>query len=300
MINFIKKRRLWYSCSALLMGIGVWFMLSNFMSINHIFNLGIDFTGGTSVSIRFDQPVSNIEQQLRPLLVDMGLEKHSIQITNSDDVIIKTKEMDSDVRNQLFEQITNMIMPFELMEVDFIGPSIGDQLRNTSLLIVLCVMVTILLYCSWRFEFIFGLASIAALLHDLIILFCVTAIAKIEVNTAYVAALLTVLGYSINDTIVIFDRIRENLNKDEGSDEEETLSKSLVNESVNAMVPRSIHTSITTGLVVFAIFLFGGVSLNVFSTVLIVGLITGTYSSLFIASPMIITISKWRGVTIVK
>ena len=121
-----------------------------------------------------------------------------------------------------------------------------------------------------------------------------SALFKLEMNTAYVAALLTVLGYSINDTIVIFDRVREKIRR-EDSDE---LSKTTLNLAVNEMVPRSIHTSITTGLVVVSIYLFGGLSLKVFSSVLIIGLITGTYSSLFIASPMVLTISKLKGVQI--
>ena len=194
----------------------------------------------------------------------------------------------------MFAEITKALGSFDVLEVDFIGPSIGDELRKTSFIIVFAVSIAILLYCSWRFELVFGLASIIALLHDALILLCMSALFKIEVNTAYVAALLTVLGYSINDTIVIFDRIREKIRGD-NSDE---LSKLSLNSAVNEMLPRSIHTSITTGLVVFSIYLFGGLSLKVFSSVLIIGLITGTYSSLFIASPMIVTISKLKGVKI--
>jgi preprotein translocase subunit SecF len=197
-------------------------------------------------------------------------------------------------RNELFDAIKNRVGLFDVLEVDIIGPSIGEQLKKTSFIIVLAVSVAILMYCSWRFEFVFGLASIVALLHDALILLCMSALFKLEVNTAYVAALLTVLGYSINDTIVIFDRIREKLRKQD-SDE---LSKSILNMAVNEMLPRSIHTSITTGLVVFSVFIFGGLSLKVFASVLIIGLITGTYSSLFIASPMVLTISKSKGVQI--
>ena len=191
----------------------------------------------------------------------------------------------------MFDDINKKISSFDILEVDIIGPSIGEQLKRTSIVIVLAVAIAILLYCSWRLEFIFGIASIIALLHDALIIMVTSALFQIEINTAFIAALLTVLGYSINDTIVIFDRIRE---KFKAVDQEE-ISKSTLNLAVNEMLPRSIHTSITTGIVVGSLFLFAGLSLKVFSTILLIGLITGTYSSLFIASPMVLTISKLKG-----
>ena len=297
MINFVKKRRLWYSCSTFVMTLGLFFMVLNFSSMNHIFNLGIDFTGGTSITLRFDQSNKMLEEQLRLVLVESGLEKHTIQRSGDHDIVIKTEEMTVDVRNNLFGSIESAISSFDVLEVDIIGPSIGEQLKNVSFIIVIAVSIAILLYCSWRFEFIFGVASIVALLHDAFILLSVTAILKLEMNTAYIAALLTVLGYSINDTIVIFDRIREKF-KSVYKDDTQRVSKTLMNTAINEMLPRSIHTSITTGIVILSIFLIGGLSLKVFSTVLLIGLITGTYSSLFIASPMVITISKLKGANI--
>ena len=294
MINFIKKRRLWYSFSLIVIGIGLVSMIMNYKTMNHVFNLGIDFTGGTSITLRFNEALSTDESDLRNVLASVGLKKHTIQTSGLKDIVIKTQEIDVPQRNQLFNLIKEKIGDFDVLEVDIIGPSIGDQLRKTSLIIGIVVSIAILIYCSWRFEFVFGLASIVALLHDALILLCLSALFKLEMNVAYVAALLTVLGYSINDTIVIFDRIREKLRREESED----LSKTVLNSAVNEMVPRSIHTSITTGLVVFSIYFFGGLSLQVFSSVLIVGLITGTYSSLFIASPMVLTISKLKGVQI--
>ena len=299
MINFIKKRRLWYSISILVICIGIIFMGTNINKINHIFNLGIDFTGGTSISIRFNEPVQNYEIKLREILISEGLEKHVIQQTGNGDIILKTNQINVETRNILFEKINKQISTFELLEIDIIGPSIGEELKQSSMIIILTISIAILLYCSWRFELIFGVASIIALLHDALILLAVSAIFKIEINTAYVAALLTVLGYSINDTIVIFDRIRESIKKELDGDEAQ-ISKSLINKAVNDMIPRSIHTSLTTGLVIISLYIFGGVSLKVFALVLIIGLISGTYSSLFIASPMIVTISKLRGIPIVK
>jgi len=296
MINFIKKRRLWYSFSIIIIGIGVISMVSNFQQMNHIFNLGIDFTGGTSITLRFNDQLSTLEKQLRETLMDTKLTKHSIQTSGLNDIVIKTEEMTVEKRNELFTTIEKKIGPFDVLEVDIIGPSIGEQLQTTSIIIIIAVSIAILIYCSWRFEFIFGIASIIALLHDAFILLCVSALLQLEINTSYVAALLTMLGYSINDTIVIFDRIREKIRNQE--DTTETWSKTLLNTAINEMLPRSIHTSITTGLVLGSIYMVGGLSLKVFSSVLIIGLITGTYSSLFIASPMIITILKIRGAQI--
>jgi preprotein translocase subunit SecF len=296
MINFIKKRRLWYSISMACIGLGLVFMVKNYNAMQHVFNMGIDFTGGTSIILRFEQPVENIEQALRPILNEQELSKHTLQRSGQFDIIIKTQEMDITKRNALFSSITKSIGAFDILEVDVIGPSIGEELKSKSFLIIIAVAIAILIYCSWRFELTFGLASIIALLHDTLIILSMTAIFKFELNTAYVAALLTVLGYSINDTIVIFDRIREKVLQNK--DSEDSLSKSLLNTAVNEMVPRSIHTSITTGVVVLSIFIFGGISLQGFAAVLIVGLVTGTYSSLFIASPMVITLSKLRGVQI--
>lgn len=211
MINFIKKRRLWYAFSLAVIGIGIVSMGMNYRMMNHIFNLGVDFTGGTSIILRFNSPVENVEEALRHVLTQVDLKKHTIQTSGASDIVIKTQEMDVEKRNQLFDVIKQDLGAFDVLEVDIIGPSIGDQLRKTSFIIVFAVSIAILLYCSWRFEFVFGLASIVALLHDALILLCMSALFKLEMNTAYVAALLTVLGYSINDTIVIFDRVREKI-----------------------------------------------------------------------------------------
>ncbi|MGC6367824.1 MAG: protein translocase subunit SecF [Candidatus Marinamargulisbacteria bacterium] len=291
MIEFIKKRRLWYLISTVVIGIGIVAMIQNFRAFNHIFNMGIDFTGGSTMTLRFDSAPQQYETRLREMFSSLGLKKLSIQTSGVGDILLKTQQVDVNVRNQLFNAIKKEFGEFEVLEVDVIGPSIGEQLRKTSFIILISVAVAILMYCSWRFEFIFGISSIIALLHDALIILAMTALLKVELSTAYIAALLTVLGYSINDTIVIFDRVREKMRMND----QEEFSKEVLNQAVNEMLPRSIHTSISTGIVVFSIFFFAGMSLKVFSTVLIVGLITGTYSSLFIASPLLLTITKLRG-----
>lgn len=274
-------------------------MVQNHRQLNHAFNMGIDFTGGTSMILRFNQGLDSDISSIRAILNDVGLTKHTIQLSSSD-LIIKTQDMVVTTRNQLFNAMTKTLGPFEILEVDIIGPSIGNDLKKTSWLIIFSVAVIMLLYCSWRFDFVFGVASVVALIHDALIVMACSAFFGIEINTIFVAALLTVLGYSINDTIVIFDRIRETMRDNSHDEAIPVVSKTQINASINDVVPRSIHTSMTTGIVIAALLIFSGTTLQVFSTVLMIGVITGTYSSLCIAGPMILTVSKLKGVPVVK
>lgn len=274
-------------------------MVQNHRQLNHAFNMGIDFTGGTSMILRFNQGLDSDIASIRAILNDVGLTKHTIQLSSSD-LIIKTQDMVVTTRNQLFNAMTKTLGPFEILEVDIIGPSIGNDLKKTSWLIIFSVAVIMLLYCSWRFDFVFGVASVVALIHDALIVMACSAFFGIEINTIFVAALLTVLGYSINDTIVIFDRIRETMRDNSHDEAIPVVSKTQINAAINDVVPRSIHTSMTTGIVIAALLIFSGTTLQVFSTVLMIGVITGTYSSLCIAGPMILTVSKLKGVPVVK
>ena len=249
--------------------------------------------------LRFNQGLDSDISPIRAILNDVGLTKHTIQLSSSD-LIIKTQDMVVTTRNQLFNAMTKTLGPFEILEVDIIGPSIGNDLKKTSWLIIFSVAVIMLLYCSWRFDFVFGVASVVALIHDALIVMACSAFFGIEINTIFVAALLTVLGYSINDTIVIFDRIRETMRNNSHDEAIPVVSKTQINASINDVVPRSIHTSMTTGIVIAALLIFSGTTLQVFSTVLMIGVITGTYSSLCIAGPMILTVSKLKGVPVVK
>ena len=143
MIDFIKKRRFWYSFSLVVISIGVVSMISNYRSMNHIFNLGIDFTSGTSIILRFDSITDQTEAGLRNALNGVDLKKHTIQTSGNNDIVIKTEEMDVEKRNQLFDAIKDKLGNFDILEVDIIGPSIGDQLRKTSFFIVLAVSIAI-------------------------------------------------------------------------------------------------------------------------------------------------------------
>ena len=170
----------------------------------------------------------------------------------------------------------------ELLEVDIIGPTIGQELKETSVWIIVLVSIALLLYITWRFDLAFGLAALIATIHDGIITLSLASLLNIEINTAFVAAILTILGYSINDTIVVFDRIRENLVHVKDS---QTIHP-LVNKSIYQTLFRTINTSLTTLFVIVCLFVFGGTTIKGFALVLLIGILAGTYSSVFIASPV--------------
>lgn len=280
MIDMIKKRRLWYALSLVVIVCGLVGIINRYRQTGDAMNWGVDFTGGTAMTLRFERPLT--VEPVRDALIAMGLTKHTIQFSEERDVLIKTTIMDVPLRNQLFEYIRSNLGNFDVMEVDVIGPSMGDELQRSSWIIIIAVSIAILAYCSWRFEWMYGVSAVVALLHDALIVVAVSAVLGVEVNAAFVAALLTVLGYSINDTMIIFDRIREKRDANEG-----ILNKVVINQAIGEMFARSIHTSVTTGLVVTALLIWGGHSLSVFAVVLLVGLITGTYSSIAIASPIL-------------
>ncbi|MBT5988780.1 protein translocase subunit SecF [bacterium] len=269
-----------------------------------ILNFGIDFTGGTSISLKIEALNKNLLQykdkgqtedevkiafieDVRNVLGEVGLEKSYIQITKDKEVLIKTTELTDDKRVEILDLLENKFGGLELLEADVVGPIIGAELKTTSLWIIFVVMVMLLLYITWRFEFVFGISALMALLHDALVIVCFAAIFNVEINVPFVAALLTVLGYSINDTIVVFDRIRENL----FSAKMKSDIKNIINESLSQTMRRTIHTSVTTLLVVGCLFLFGGATIKSFTLVLLVGILSGTYSSLCIASPILAMVS---------
>jgi len=300
--KIVEKRNLWFllSLAFIMGGIGV----MGFRALNRqpVLNFGIDFISGSTMILKFetlktqhqqsstDNKDINIEfiKNVRQSLENFGLEKSAIQITNDLEVLIKTSLLPPEESKKLLTQLESEFGAMEVLEIDFIGPSIGAELRQKSIWIIIAISISLLLYITWRFEFMFGLAALIALLHDALITLSYSAITNLEVNTAFVAALLTVLGYSINDTIVIFDRIRENMRQNKGSANLSTLA----NLSLSQTIKRTVNTSLTTIGVILCLIVFGGSTIQTFSIVLLVGIISGTYSSVFIASPALIALSK--------
>ncbi|MBS3810664.1 MAG: protein translocase subunit SecF [Halanaerobiales bacterium] len=279
-MDILGKRRLWYTISITIIVIGLLFLAMGGL------NFGIDFQGGTILEFKFDQSVTN--EEVRNILQDINITDDS-KIQQSDTLdfhgtIIRTKELTPTQINDIEEGLKNNYPSTEMLRTETVYPIIGQELRTRALLALLIASVAIVLYISVRFEFRFAIVSIITLLHDVLITLGIFAILGREINTPFVAALLTIIGYSINDTIVIFDRIRENMKL-----MHKTPFEKLANQAVIDTLPRSINTSLTTLITILAIYLFGGASIKVFMFALFIGMFAGTYSSIFIASPLLVT-----------
>jgi len=268
MLQFIKHRKIWYIFSGLL-------ALASILSLFiYQLNFGIDFTGGS---------VLEVKGIIRELPEDI---KFNIQKT-PDGVILRSKPVDEETHQRILEKIGAEEIRFES-----IGPVIGQELKRKTFWAIGIILILIILYIAWAFRkvenhFKFGLFAIIALGHDVLITIGIFSFLRLEIDTAFVAAVLTILGYSVNDTIVVFDRIRENSIKTKKGDFAE-----IVNQSVNQTLKRSLFTGLGTLFVLLAIFFFGGPTLKNFSLALIIGIILGTYSSIFVASPLLTTFNK--------
>lgn len=265
------------------------------------FNLGIDFTGGTILKVNFGTDISNSEynnykSEIESILNDNNIKKYSLQKEGStedasisikfQDINGKTEEEMADVISAVIEQIevtlnpNNSIPNFNVEDSQRIGASASDNLIRNALLSIGLAVLLMLIYIAIRFEFASGIAAIVALLHDVLIMCAMVIICRIQVNSSFIAALITIIGYSINNTIVIFDRIRENLRKDEYS---KTTNAQMVDISVRQTLTRTIYTSLTTILSVALLAIIGVSSIREFLFPIIIGLFAGTYSSIFLS-----------------
>jgi len=248
-------------------------------------NLGIDFTGGTLLERQLGRPVTagDVRQVLAsPELADLDVAGAVIQpLDDPHDVLIRTRPLTSEEIERVDAALGDAFGSVEILRTELVGPVVGAELVRRALLAVALASLGILVYVSLRFEFKFAVAAIAALLHDAIIATGVVSALGVEVNSPFIAAILAVIGYSLNATIVIFDRVRENLRIRKG----ESLFD-LLNRSLNETLARTIHTSATTLLALVTLFIFGGSTLRDFILVLLVGLTVGTYSSMMVANPL--------------
>ncbi len=285
-IDFLKIKKQGYILSTLLV------VASLVIIFTKGFNLGLDFTGGTSIQIRFMQKVDIGE--IRSALRTVNLQDSLIQSIGTEGVEYeirvslkkgKSSEIVQKVKKALKEKFGDK---FEIRKIDYIGAVVGEELRKASVYSIVAVLVAILIYVGYRFEPVFALGAVIPLFHDAIITLGIFALIGEEVNLAVIAAILTVLGYSLNDTIIIFDRIRENI-KLRGK---KNLLQ-LVNQSINENLSRTIITSGTTLFSVLALYLFGGESLKGFSLALLIGIIFGTYSSIYVASPLVVDLERF-------
>jgi preprotein translocase subunit SecF len=307
MIKVVEKKYLWFLLSLIVISIGVITVSNRALKSEPLFNLGIDFLGGNSYILKFEHleneylkaidTKENINLQfiesLRQNLVQFGMSKSTLQVTNNGEVLIKTLLMKRGENQAILKFLREKYGPIEVLEIDFIGPSIGIELKEKSIAIILFVSLALLAYISLRFKLKYGVAALIALTHDTLITLTFTALLNIEINTAYVAALLTILGYSINDTIVIFDRIRENNTLYHHSKSQ----NEIINSSIMQTMRRTINTSLTTLMVILSLLFFGGITIKSFTIVLLIGVLAGTYSSVFIASPLLAKSKKTEALT---
>jgi len=263
------------------MGISLFLVVGSlFLIFFRGLNLGIDYTGGTLLQVEFPAPVS--VGQVRETLKSVGQEQSVIQSYSDRGMIIRLKAGEETVGQKAREALRKQFGEIQVLRLEKVGPVVGKELSRGALIALGLALVGILLYVSFRFQFRFAAVSVIALAHDAIIVTGAFALTGQEISLTFIAAILTVVGYSINDTIVVLDRVRENWGR-----LRQLGIERLLNDSVNQTLSRTINTSLTTLLPVIALFLFGGPVIADFSFALLVGLIVGTYSSIFIACALL-------------
>jgi len=279
-IDFISKQKLTGLLSIVLIIAGIASLIMKGGPL-----LSIDFTGGTVAQVKFEKPVEL--GQLRNTLSDYGFKGAEIvEFGSPDEVLIKTQF--TGASSEISEKLTLALgKTFILRRVESVGPKIGKELQSDALKAIGLALLLILIYITFRFDRYYALGSVMALIHDVLITLGVFSLLDYEINLSIIAAFLTIVGYSLNDTIVVFDRIRENIPK--------FMKKTLndvVNISLNETLNRTVITSLTTMVVVVILFIWGGKVINLFAFALIVGIFIGTYSSLFVASPVMVYFEK--------
>lgn len=273
MINFMK-----YNKSMLMLSVTM-ILTSLLLIVSNGFNYSIDFTGGTLTELHFKKDVN--ADNIKNYLIEDFEEISVVHYGTSRNVVIQTP-LEADYKGtgeQIFNIVKENIPETKLVRTEFIGPKVGEELKTNGLLALLIVTIGVLIYISIRFEFKYSVGAVLALAHDLIITAGVLSLTQINVDLTVLAAMLAILGYSLNDTIIVYDRIRENIDKMNGS----TLNN-VVDTSINETLSRTIMTSLTTSVTLVSLLFFGGESLSSFSITLLFGILIGTYSSVYIAS----------------
>lgn len=293
MFNTLKYYKLWFTISAVILLFGV-ISLSVFG-----LKLGIDFKGGTYIELQFNQDYDISKVKSAVDIQNIGT--YQLQTAGTNALIIKTASLDKEAQDKLLAEITKQAGEYKEIRLDFIGPIVGQELKKNSLYQLLLVSIGIVFYIGYAFRKVakpvtswrFGWSAVIALLHDLLFVlgfFSILGHYKgVEIDSLFVTAMLTVLGFSVHDTIVVFDRIRENLKVYPGQSIEY-----VVNHSIAQTLVRSLNTSLTVLFVLLSLLLFGGETIRYFVLALFIGILVGTYSSIFIASPVLVQWQKWK------
>ena len=276
--------------SKLALAISIVFILASYALLaTKGLNYGIDFAGGTIVQVKYEKaaPIQQMREKLKQnkVFADASI----TEFGSIDEVIIRMKTSSKNVEQDVGDVIKKQLEgtgKFEIRRVDMVGPKVGGELREKGLMAMFLAIASILVYVAFRFEWRFAVASIFALVHDVSIAMGFISFFGVDVNLDVLAALLTLLGYSLNDTIIVFDRIREGIVRSK-----EVTLENIIDESITKTLSRTTLTSLTTFFVVLTLFLFGGEIIYAFSFTMLVGIIVGTYSSIFVASPILM----WLG-----
>lgn len=299
-LKVIKQRKLWWAISVLIILAGLVAMVISWQQIGTPLRLGLDFAGGTRLQLTRECAITQTCEgpidlgAVREVLAQEGLESSSIQTVGSESetLSIRTKNLDVQTRTELQADLEKAVGRFDpgSIQIDSVGPVIGKQLFASGLLALLVSFAGIIVYLSFRFQFDYAVFAVIALLHDVLMTVGIFSILGLlvgaEVDSLFIVALLTIVGFSVNDTVVIYDRVRETITLNPGEHINE-----IVDDAVNQTLTRSINTTLTTLLTLTAIFLFGGQTLKFFSLALIIGFVSGAYSSIFIASTLL---ALWR------
>ncbi len=300
MISIVKKSGLWWSISGLAILLSIAAMIYSLVTLNAPIRPGLDFIGGTRLQIERDCSITQncdrpiVVAEVRSIVEAQGLSNPTIQLLGDDQNIlsVRTKNLDVEQRTQLQTALSEKIGKFDpkTIQIDSVGPTIGQELFVSGMLALIATFFGIVVYLSVRFQFDYALFAIAALFHDVVITAGIFAILglvlNLEIDSLFLVALLTIIGFSVNDTVVIYDRIRETITNNPDSSIQE-----IVDLAVNQTLSRSINTTLTTLLPLIGIFLFGGQTLKFFALALIIGFTLGAYSSIFIASTLL---AWWR------
>ena len=285
MINFTGMRKPAMIFSAVLLIASIFSLITNGL------NLGVDFTGGTVIEIGYTEAAD--VDKVRTLLTDAKYDAAVQHFGSAKEVLIRIAPQDgvdrSKVGDNVFALLKETNPDISLRRVEFVGPQIGDELRDDGGTAMLLALAGILIYVTLRFEFRFSVGAIIALIHDVLITVGIFSIFRIEFDLTILAAILAIIGYSLNDTIVVFDRVRENFLKLRKADSEES-----INTSINQTLSRTVVTSLTTLLVLVALFYFGGKIIHGFALAMILGVIVGTYSSIYVASSSLLMMGVTR------